>query len=130
MRRLITVLVFVMAAGLACSDNDILFLSNFTAQPPDTTYDQQVQLAGEAIRVPPLQAAILVVTVRGGVATVSDTANLHGLFSLTIPLVTNTVNHLEATAHDNLGAVMPTPMTWDVVQIDTTTPLANTSGAR
>jgi len=130
MRRLITVLVFAMAAGFACSDEDILFLSNFTATPPDTTYDQQIQLAGEVIRVPPVQAAILVVTVTGGVATAVDTANLHGLFSVTIPLITNTVNHLEVNAHDNLGAVMPTPMTWDVVQIDTTTPLASAAGAR
>lgn len=130
MRRLIMVLVSAIASGVACSENDILFLSNFTATPPDTTYDQQVWLAGEVIRVPPSQAAIMVVTVSGGVATAIDTANLHGLFEVSVPLVTNMVNHLEVNAHDNLGAILPTPMTWDVVQIDTTTPLASAAGAR
>ncbi|MEJ2237091.1 MAG: hypothetical protein P8X82_02240 [Gemmatimonadales bacterium] len=72
----------------------------------------------------------LLVTVTGGVITAVDTANLHDLFTVSIPLNTNQENFLVATATDNLGATMTSPRTWTVVQIDTTTPLANDTGAR
>jgi hypothetical protein len=40
-----------------------------------------------------------------------DTANLHDLFTVSIPLNTGQENFLEAIATDNLGATMPTPLT-------------------
>jgi hypothetical protein len=122
MKRLITFLLLVAASGIACSDDDILLIGNLTAVPPDTTFDEVVELSGSVVRVPPSASAIMVVTVTGGVVPAVDTANLHDLFTVTIPLNTNTENFLVATATDNLGATMTTPRSWTVVQIDTTAP--------
>jgi hypothetical protein len=130
MKRLMTILLLTAASGIGCSEEDLLFLSDLTAEPPDTTYDEVVELSGSVVRVPPKDDAILVVTVTGGVITAVDTANLHDLFTVSIPLNTNQENFLVATATDNLGATMTSPRTWTVVQIDTTTPLANDTGAR
>ncbi len=120
MKRLITLVLLLAASGIACSDDDVLYIGNLTAIPPDTTYDEVIELAGSVVRVPPRNDAILVVTVTGGVVTVVDTANLHDLFSVSIPLNTGQTNFLEALATDNLGASMTSPRTWTVVHIDTT----------
>jgi hypothetical protein len=130
MKRLITLLLLVAASSIACSEDDVLFIGNFTAVPPDTTFAEVVELSGSVVRVPPRESAILVVTVTGGVVPAVDTANLHDLFTVSIPLNTGQENFLEAIATDNLGATMPTPLTWTVVHIDTTGPLANETGTR
>lgn len=129
MKRLIAILLVTAASGIGCSEEDLLFITDLTAEPPDTTYDEVVELSGTVVRVPPREAAILVVTVTGGVITVVDTANLHDLFTVSIPLNTGQENFLVATATDNLGATMTSPRTWTVVQIDTTTQLRNETGA-
>ena len=130
--RLSTIIcLLVTATGVAClaESEGLLFITDLS-ELPDTTYEEQVRLSGQVVRSPPAANTpiIMVVTVTGGVIPVADTANLHGLFDVTIPLNTNQENHLVATATDNTGSIMPNPGRWTVVQIDTTNPPP--SGAR
>jgi len=114
--------------GTACIDESdgFLYLGNFGTVPPDTTYNATVNFNGQIIRTPPRGDAVLVVTVTGGVITVSDTATLQGIFDVTIPLNVvvgdTTENNLVATATDGFGSPTPNPWTKMVVQIDTTAP--------
>jgi len=124
--RLIAVVFLLLAPlGIGClaESEAVLFITDLS-QLPDTTYEEQTRLSGRVVRSPPAASTpiIMVVTVTGGVITVADTANLHGLFDVTIPLITNASNDLVATASDNTGSIMPNPGRWTVVQIDTTNP--------
>ena len=112
--------------GAACltGDDAVLFVAVDPAVP-DTTSDLQVGLTGEVWRTPQQESAILVVTVTGGAITVIDTATLHGLFSVTVPLTTNAANYLSLTAHDNTGATTTGPWQRTVVQVEA--PLLRTS---
>jgi len=65
------------------------------------------------------ESAIFVVTVTGGAVTAVDTANLHGLFTVTVPLTTNADNHLSLTARDNTGASTTSAWERTVVQVET-----------
>ncbi|UCG85532.1 MAG: hypothetical protein JSW71_16585 [Gemmatimonadota bacterium] len=126
MRMLAIICLLVAATGIGCVTNPergILLLTDLS-QLPDTTYEEQVSLSGRVVRSPPMAniPLIMVVTVTGGATTVADTANLNGLFDVTIPLVTNADNDLVATATDNAGSTMPDPGRWTVVQVDTTNP--------
>jgi hypothetical protein len=85
---------------------------------PDTTSDEQLGISGYIERTPQLQDAITVISVTGGAITAVDTATLHGLFTVTVPLSTNVDNHLSLTALDNTGA--STTRAWErtVVHVD------------
>ncbi len=85
---------------------------------PDTTSDAQLGISGEVHRTPQQQDAILVVTVTGGAITAIDTTNLHGLFTVTVPLKTNADNHLSLTAHDNTGATTAGAWERTIVHVD------------
>jgi hypothetical protein len=107
----------VLGAACLTGDDPILYVV-VNSPVADTTSDAQVGIGGEVHRSPQLEAAILVVTVTGGAITVVDTANLHGLFTLTVPLTTNAENHLSLTAQDNTGASSVGPWEKTVVHID------------
>jgi hypothetical protein len=106
MRKSIAILaVACLLAGFACltGDDAVLYVVVNTVVP-DTTSDAQLGISGEVYRTPQKQESIKVITVTGGAITVVDTANLHGLFTVTVPLSTNAANHLSLTARDNTGA--------------------------
>ena len=115
--------------AVACIEelDGFLFL-NVSAFPPDTTFNETVELAGSVVRTPARTDLLYIVTVTGGALTVSDTANLHGLFSVTIPLTTDAENHLIATASDGVGSATPSPWKKTVVQVDTTAQPTQSSG--
>lgn len=105
--------------GAAClTDAEAVLYVVINHSIPDTTSDAQLGIGGEVFRTPQQQDAILVVTVTGGLITVADTANLHGIFSITVPLATNEVNHLSLTAADNTGASTTGALQWAVVHVD------------
>ena len=113
--------IAAVVIALACVEDLSGFLNlNVTAAPPDTTHATTVELAGSVFRTPVRSDLLYIVTVTGGESTVSDTASLHGQFSVVIPLTTNAENRLVATASDGLGSPTPSPWEKTVVQIDTT----------
>jgi len=109
--------VACMLVGAACitEADGVLFLSVDTVVP-DTTAQEQLTLAGQIVRTPARQGLITVVKVSGGAVTAVDTATLHGLFSVNVPLLTNSDNHLSLTASDNTGAQTTGPWLRTVVQ--------------
>ena len=120
MKRLatFTAVTFLLTAPACITEQQgLLYFSDVTTVPPDTTSEEQVEIAGVVFRTPPRTGLITVVTATGGVLTVVDTANLHMQFSVTVPLLEDAVNYLTLTASDNSGAVAPNPATWTVVQM-------------
>jgi len=108
-----------LVAGTACITEaaGVLFLSVDTAVP-DTTSLGQLALAGQVVRTPARQDLVTVIRVTGGAVTAVDTVNLHGLFSVNVPLLTNSDNHLSLTASDNTGARTTGPWERTVVHLD------------
>ena len=105
--------------GAAClTDGDAVLYVVVTSPVPDTTSSMQVGITGEVFRTPQKESAILVVTVTGGAITAIDTASLHGLFTVTVPLLTNATNDLELTGHDDTGATTAGPWRHTVVHVD------------
>jgi hypothetical protein len=118
MNKRITAFAFVcMFVGAACvtEADGVLFLSVDTVVP-DTTSLEQLVLAGQVVRTPARQGLITVVRVTGGAVTAVDTVTLHGLFSVNVPLLTNSNNQLSLTASDNTGAQTTGPWLRTVVQ--------------
>ena len=120
--------------GTACiEESDGLLFITISTVPPDTTFESTVRLTGQAVRTPPRQDVLLIVTVTGGEISVADTATLQGgFFDITVPLNTSvgdtTENNLVATASDGLGSANPIPWEKTVVQIDTTVVPQSLSG--
>ncbi len=121
MKRITLLGLAAALTAVACIEelDGFLFL-NVSAFPPDTTFNETVELAGSVVRTPARTGLLYIVTVTGGASTVSDTASLHGLFSVTIPLTVDEDNNLIATASDGIGSPSPSPWTKTVTQIDTT----------
>ena len=118
----------ILLVGTAClTEGDPVLYVVVNSFVPDTTSEPQLGLSGEVHRTPQEQDAVMVVTVTGGVLTVVDTANLHGIFSLTVPLQTNAENDLSLTAHDNTGATTTGPWQRTVVHVDAGTALQSSN---
>ena len=94
----------LLVAGACITEGPAVLYVVVSSAVPDTTSDQQIGLGGYVERTPQDQNAIIVVTVTGGAITVADTANLHGVFTVTVPLMIDADNHLSLTARDNSGA--------------------------
>ena len=122
MKRITLLVLSTALIAVACIEelDGFLYLGNFSSFPPDTTFNETVELAGSVVRTPARTDLLYIVTVTGGALTVSDTANLHGLFAVTIPLQVGLDNNLIATASDGVGSSTPSPWTKTVTQIDTT----------
>ena len=101
----------------ACFEDPSTFIHiNYNTMPPATTTDSSVQLAGEAVRSPPQQGLITVITVSGGAVTVFDTTNTFQLFAIDVPLVSGATNRLLVSAADNSGATTNGQREFVVVQ--------------
>ncbi len=121
MKRITLLGLAAALTAVACIEelDGVLYL-NISAFPPDTTFNETVELAGSVVRTPVRNGLLYIVTVTGGELTVSDTARLHGLFSVTVPLKIGEDNNLTATASDGVGSPTPSPWKKTVTQIDTT----------
>ena len=101
----------------ACFEEPSTFISiNYSTTPPATTSDSSVQIAGEAVRSPPQQGLITVITVSGGATTVVDTTTSFQLFNTDVPLVIGATNRLLVSAADNSGATTNGQREFVVVQ--------------
>ena len=97
-------LACLLVGGACITDGPAVLYAVVNTAVPDTTSDEQIGLSGYVERTPQKQDAIIVVTVTGGAITVVDTVNLHGLFTVHVPLLIDDDNHLSLTASDNTGA--------------------------
>jgi hypothetical protein len=94
----------LLVGGACITDGPAVLYAVVNTAVPDTTSDEQIGLSGYVERTPQQQDAITVITVTGGAITAVDTANLHGIFTVHIPLLIDADNHLSLTASDNTGA--------------------------
>ena len=97
-------LACLLAGGACITDGPAVLYVVVNTAVPDTTSDEQIGLSGYVERTPQQQDAITVITVTGGAITAVDTVNLHGLFTVHVPLLIDDDNHLSLTARDNTGA--------------------------
>ena len=106
MKKTLAICAFAcFLVGNACiTEGPAVLYAVVNSSVPDTTADQQIGLSGYVERTPQKQDAITVVTVTGGAITAIDTTNLHGLFTIHVPLLIDAENHLSLTARDNTGA--------------------------
>jgi len=106
MNRTLAACVFacLLVASACITEGPAVLYAVVNSAVPDTTSEPQIGLSGYVERTPQDQDAIMVVTVTGGAITVADTANLHGLFTVTVPLLIDADNHLSLTARDDSGA--------------------------
>ena len=120
-----------LVVGAACitEAEGVLYLTVDT-DVPDTTSQGQLALAGQFVRTPARQDLVTVIRVTGGAVTAVDTANLHGLFSVNVPLLTNSDNHLSLTASDNTGAQTTGPWERTVVHRDAAPAASPLTGGR
>lgn len=112
----------LLVAGACITESDPVLYVNVYSTVPDTTHEDQIEVAGEIVRVPSRQGLVTVVRVAGGAAPAIDTATQHGLFTVDVALLTNSDNALSITASDNTGAVTPTPATKTIVHLDAPSP--------
>lgn len=103
-------LACLLVGGACITDGPAVLYAVVETIVPDTTSDEQVGLSGYVERTPQKQDVIIVVTVTGGAITVMDTLNLHGQFTVHVPLLIDADNHLSLTASDDTGA--QTAYTW------------------
>ena len=94
----------LLVGGACITEGPAVLYVVVTSTVPDTTSDQQLGLSGYVERTPQKPDAITVVTVTGGAITATGTVNLHGLFTVNVPLLIDDENHLSLTASDNSGA--------------------------
>ena len=96
----------LFAAGLGivvgCSSEPSGVLTITLTALPEFTADTSIQVSGTITRTPPSKTAF-VVTIAGGVETVTDT--VAGSFDATVRLIANQENQLAITAFDGTGAV-------------------------
>ncbi len=121
MKHVVVFSLAVVLLAVACiteKEGQIFIILN--TQPPDTTSDPDVTIAGEAFRDPRRTDPTVVVTITGGLATVVDTTNPFRLFEVTVPLVRNAKNRLSFSASDNTGAVSQNIVEVVIVQQDST----------
>lgn len=95
---------FLLVGGACITDGPAVLYTVVNTAVPDTTSDEQIGLSGYVERTPQKQDAIIVITVTGGAITAVDTASLHGLFTVNVPLLIDVENHLSLSASDNTGA--------------------------
>ena len=101
---------YLLVGGACLTDGPAVLYAVVNTTVPDTTSDEQIGLDGYVERTPQKQDAIIVVTVTGGAVTAMDTVNLHGQFTIHVPLLIDDDNHLSLTASDDTGA--QTAHTW------------------
>ena len=122
MKHLVVVSLALVLLAVACiteQEGEIFIILD--TQLPAVTSDPDVTIAGQAVRTPPRDDPIVVVTVTGGLSTVVDTTNsATTLFEVTVPLVRNTENRLSFSARDNTGAVSRNTVEVVIVQQDST----------
>ena len=118
MRKTLVACAFgCLLVGVACiTEGPAVLFAVVNTSVPDTTSDQQIGLSGYVERTPQKQDVITVITVTGGAITAVDTANLHGLFTVTVPLLIDADNNLSLTASDNSGAQTTTAWQRTIVQ--------------
>ncbi len=100
MRRSLLVVGLGIVAGCSSEPSGVLTIT-LTALP-EFTPDTSIQVSGTITRTPPSETAF-VVTIAGGVETVTDT--VAGSFDATVILRDNQENQLAITAFDGTGAV-------------------------
>ena len=113
MRRSLFVAGLGIMVGCSSEPSGVLIIT-LTALP-EFTADTSIQVSGTITRTPPSETAF-VVTIAGGVETVTDT--VAGSFGATVRLIDNQENQLAITAFDGTGAVAD-PVIAVVVHDDT-----------
>ena len=109
----------LLAIGAAClTEGDPVLYIVVSSTVPDTTSETQLGISGEVRRTPQQRGAVMAVTVTGGAFPAVDTASMHGLFTVTVPLLANSDNDLSLTAADNTGATTTSAWRRTVVHVD------------